>query len=138
MKIVSSESQIATMRARLGPKAERWSDKGLDFLSIRSRGKGQDGELAEKLIDMYDRAEIDKLPKEINHEAARAFNRGMLDIESILILLLGRKSKQAPEGKGIEELSASLSSDEEASQKIIADALTGGVRYINKKRKRKS
>lgn len=136
MQRVSTEAQISMIRARLGEKAHKWSDKGLDFLSIRSRGKGRDGELAEKVIDMYARGELDELPMEINQRAARAFNRGMLDAESVAILLLGRKSK--PTSKGVEEFSASLSPEEESAQELVANALTGGALYINKRKKRKS
>ena len=107
MQRASTEAQISKIRAGLGEKAIKWSDKGLDSLSIRSRGKGRDGELAEKVIYMYARGELDELPKEINQRAARVFNRGMLDSESVAILLLGRKSK--PTSKGMEEFSASLS-----------------------------
>lgn len=134
--MVSTEAQISLIRARLGGKAVKWSDKGLDFLSIRSRGRGRDGELAEKVIDMYVRGELDRLPKEINQRAARAFNRGMLDAESVAILLLGRRSK--PTSKGMEEFSASLSPEEESAQELVANALTGGTRYLNKRKKGKS
>ena len=132
MKLVSSESQIAAMRARLGQKSVKWSDKGVDFLSLRSRGLGQDEELAELVIDLYVRGDLQQLPKEINHEAAKGFNRGLLDAESIVILLLGRKPKQTP--KGIEEHSARLTAAELTAQKLLADALTGGRCYSNKKR----
>ena len=127
-----NEVQIATMEAKLGKKATKWSGKGVDFLSLRSRGKGQDGELAEKVVDMYVRGDLEKVPKDINHKAAQAFNRGMLDAESIAVLLLGRKPKKTPDG--MQEHGVKLTPAEIAAQKVLADAMTGGECYINKQR----
>ena len=134
MKLVSSDEQLARMKARLGSRAKKWSDKGIDFLAIRSRARGGDGTLAERVIDLYVRGEVDNLSAETNHEAAKAFNRGVLDPESLVILLLGREPKKTP--NGIQELSAVLSPAQVAAQRLVADALTGGERYINKKRGR--
>ena len=132
MKLVSSKSQLAAMRDRLGAKAVRWSDKGIDFLSLRSRGNAEDAKLAENVIEMYVGGELERLPKKINHEVAKVFNRGLLDVESIVILLLGRRPKRTP--NGIEEHSASLTNAEVTAQKALANALTDNMRYKNKKR----
>ena len=133
MELRSTAAQIATMRSRLGSRAGKWSEKGIDFLSLRSRGKGLDNELAEMVIEMYVRGDIDKLHVDINHKAAQAFNRGKLDSESVVILLLGRRSKMTPDG--VQEHGVKLTSAEIDAQKLLADALTGGRRYINKPRR---
>jgi len=83
---------------------------------------------------MYACGELDELPNEKNQKAARSFIRGMLDAESIEILLLGRKSE--PTANGMQEFSTSLTLEEETAQELVANALIGGTRYINKMMKR--
>ena len=124
------------MKLKLGEKTDRWSQKGQSFLLKRLNARNkEDSKLAELLIGYYLSGGIDRLNKDVNHQAAKFFNTGLLDAESIVIIILGRKPVKTR--NGLEEQSASLTQSEIEGQKILAGALTNGRRYKNKGKNRR-
>lgn len=125
-----SITSTAVLR-RLGGKAKYWHDKGIDFLAFRLRG--DDSELAERVLDLYMNGHIAKLPKDIHAEVSKPFSTKLLTEEEIVVVLLGRKPISTH--KKVKEKSASLTFLEEQAQKLLAEKLTGGWRYINRRKK---
>lgn len=125
------------MALKLGGKEKLWSQKGRAFLSKRLNARSkEDASLAEYLIDNYLSGALDNQSREVSRKAALYFDTGVLDAESIIIIILGRRPKNTT--NGVEEHGSSLTPREIEGQKILADVLTQGRRYINKnKRKNK-
>jgi hypothetical protein len=127
-------SRLAGMRARLGARAGAWAPQGVDFLAFRANGRGDDGALFEALFAQYLRGDFDALDSRSERAVRQYCDLDQLGPEAILMLLLGRRP--CWRARGIEQQhSRSLTARELEAQALLATALTGGRRYLNKRKR---
>ena len=127
-------SRLAVMRARLGAREGAWAPQGVDFLAFRANGRGDDGALLEALFAHYLRGDFDALDGRSERAVRQYCDLDRLGPEAILMLLLGRRPRWSV--AGIEQQhSRSLTARELEAQALLAAALTGGRRYVNKRKR---
>lgn len=131
---MTTEQQKENMRAMLGNQANRWTDKGIEFLCKRTNGSQR--EISQMIINAYLSGEISQVPITARSEAGQRFNRNNLSDECIVVILLGRAPD--PDGNGrMEERSQELTQvqDQAAAQLVRYVPTLNGARYINRSRR---
>lgn len=128
-----TQNQINMMRTRLGARRSRWAQQGVEFLIYRSGGRGDDASLFEHLFNMYLAGDFDSCNPATANAAMRHCGLDRLGPEETLMLLLGRRPRSSQSGIQ-QQHSRSLTFSETQGQVLLAEALSGGRRYMNKRR----
>ena len=119
--------QIVT---NLGDAAEKFSEKGITFLRLRSNGK--QGDIASKMIAALAKGSL-KIPVKLNEDVSKEFGYTKMTPPMLAVIVLGRPPVRARAG-GIQESGKVLTPTQRTAGEKIATAVKADL-YANRQRK---